>query len=88
MSGHRSAHRAYREAPQCVCCELREGILAIGRHIWSCYRSRQGGPPMLVLDLAKGQRIHIDGVAEVALLDVRDGQVTLAVQSASRTAHG
>ena len=62
----------------CVSCRVQDGLVAIegrGRG----YYSYQNGTRMLVLERNADQRIRIDGILEIVVLELGNGSVRLGI---------
>jgi hypothetical protein len=63
----------------CATCEIRDGIPTTKG--WGYYASR-GGAPMLVMERRTDQRIRINGVIEIIVLEADNGKVRLGIECA------
>ena len=64
-----------------VSCEVRDGLPKVHHKVRGHYVSRQGGPPRLVLERGRGDRIRINGTTDVVVLEIHAGQLKIAIES-------
>lgn len=69
-------------------CEVRDGLPTIHRKARGHYVSRQGCLPMLVLEHGQGDRIRINDVTELTVIEIHHDQVQVAIRSLSDDARG
>lgn len=65
---------------RCVACEVGNGLPIVNGKAAGYYISRQDGHRMLVLERRSGERIRINGTAEVVILEVHPDLVKLAIE--------
>lgn len=70
-----------------ICCELRGGIPRVeGRvPVGSYYLSRQGFRPMLTVCLEAGERIHLNDVIGIEVLEISAEGATFAISQTRET---
>jgi hypothetical protein len=64
----------------CATCEIRDGVPTTSG--WGYYAS-ENGKRMLVVERKLDQRIRINGEIEIVVLELSNGRVRLAVESAT-----
>ena len=65
---------------RCVSCEVGDGLPTAKGKAHSYYMSREDGRRMLVVERRSGDRLRINGAAEVVILEVHPDMVKLAIE--------
>ena len=65
---------------RCVSCEVGIGLPTVTGKARSYYMSCDDGRRMLVVERRSGDRLRIDGAAEVLILEVHPDMVKLAIE--------
>ena len=65
---------------RCVSCEVGNGLPTAEGKARGYYMSREDGRRMFVVERRSGERLRINGTAQVVVLEVQRGQVKLAVE--------
>jgi hypothetical protein len=69
-----------KSAGRCIFCEVGNGLPTTKSKARGYYMSREDGRRMLVVQRRSGERLRINGAAEVAILEVHPEMVKLAVE--------
>ena len=64
---------------RCVSCQVHDGMALICGNAWAYYISQHGRGRVLVLDLAKEERLRINDDFEIVVMDIEGGRATLGV---------